>query len=70
MASYEPYLPVMVDFKKKTQKLRFLVDKTAAQTVSAIMKKLGVKDVHIEIKEIWFMLILIVLKTKNKTKTK
>jgi hypothetical protein len=39
------YCVVMVDFKRKKQKLRFLLEKTAAQTVGAIMKKLGVKAV-------------------------
>lgn len=33
--------------QKSKQKLRFLLNKTAAQTVAAIMKKLKVKDVSL-----------------------
>ena len=45
MSKSSVFLPVIVDYKRKKQKLRFLMDKTAEQTVSAIMKKLKVKDV-------------------------
>ena len=45
MSKVSVFLPVIVDFKRKKQKLRFLIDKTAEQTVSAIMKKLKVKEV-------------------------
>lgn len=37
---------VWFPLQKSKQKLRFLLNKTAAQTVAAIMKKLKVKDVR------------------------